>query len=301
MNYIEQINAFWEKVENDQCLKPSAIVVYMALLRINNKCGWKETFKVDYCQVINLTGVAKNTYYSAIKELVENDYIHYTPGTNQYLAAQFTIKMLYQNLGKQRESTGKALRTHQGNQRESTANIPKHLNLETNKHLNNNEEVEVNARAAEIENAITDFCEVKSENSEKEKNSAQKEKELPPVAEAMEKVAGMAVWRNCVEHHGITEDDRPKLFKIFYEQKEDAYKIRYPTVTDMAKNFYYWISTIKKLNKLNDLLNGNEPQQPTFANYKNTNNGRTSSKDKHAELRNLAGQSNEFLRRTAGS
>lgn len=168
------------------------------------------------------------------------------------------------------------------------------------------------ARKKAIEEAIAECSSEVDKNSnnsfpeqtflpdEKEKGSAQKEKELPPMAEAMEKLTNMAVWRNCVEHYGITEDDRPKLFKIFYEQKEDTYKIRYPSVSDMATNFYYWISTIKKLNKLNDLLNGNEPQQPTFANHKNTNKGRTSTKDKRAELQQLNDQSTEFLRRTAG-
>ena len=118
MNYINQINAFWEKIESDSDLKPTSVIVYLALLQINNKCGWKVTFKATYGMVLNMTGIANDkTYYSALKQLVDKGYINYQKGPNQYQAASFTIKMLYQNL----EEHGRS------NREASTGAIEEHL------------------------------------------------------------------------------------------------------------------------------------------------------------------------------
>ena len=108
-------------------LKPSSSIVYLALLQINNRCGWKNRFRVTYGQVISMTGVAKNTYYSAIKELVDGGYLLYEKAPNQYQSAFFQINMLYQNLVQHEESIETATGTAQGKHRESIENIPKPL------------------------------------------------------------------------------------------------------------------------------------------------------------------------------
>jgi hypothetical protein len=127
MDYIKQINAFWAKCEMDMDLKPSSSIVYLALLQINNRCGWKDRFRVSFGQVLSMTGITKNTYYSALKELVDGGYLLYEKGPNQYQSAFFQINMLYQNLVLHEESTGNALGTAKGMHRESTGNIPKPL------------------------------------------------------------------------------------------------------------------------------------------------------------------------------
>lgn len=296
VNYIEQINAFWGRLM-DSPLKTSSIAVYLALLQKNNRLGWREKFSAHHEDMMEMLSISKNTFYECLKELVKKGYVEFELSNNRTLSGKIRIKNLYQNLGSEQ---GNELVSDREANRETRYDAISTLNKPlNNKHLNKKKEVEVNTRAAEIENAITDFCEGNNENSEKEKSSAQKEKELPPMAEAMSKVAGMAAWRNCVEHHGITEDDRPKLFKIFYEQKEDAYKIRYPTVNDMANNFYYWISTIKKLNKMNDLLNGDVV--PIVPAYKSGAKGKGSVRDdKRASLIALREKSNEFIQKLAG-
>jgi hypothetical protein len=124
MNYIQQINAFWDKLENDQDLKPTAIVVYTALLQINNKTGWKDKFRVVYGQVLSMTGISKNTYYSALDELVKGDYLEYEKGPNQYQAAVFKLNVLYQNLVQQECSNSIA----EVQQEYSIENIPKPKN-----------------------------------------------------------------------------------------------------------------------------------------------------------------------------
>jgi len=133
MDYIKQINAFWQKCELDMDLKPSSSIVYLSLLQINNRCGWKDRFRVAFGQVLSMTGITKNTYYSAIKELVDGGYVIYEKGPNQYQSAFFQINVLYQNLVQHAESTGNALGTAQGMHEESTGNIPKQQNNKTPK------------------------------------------------------------------------------------------------------------------------------------------------------------------------
>ncbi len=124
MNYIQQINAFWDKLENDQNLKPASIVVYAALLQINNKTGWKEKFRATFGQVLNMTGISKNTYYSALSELVKGNYLEYEPGPNQYQSATFKMIMLYQILVQHEDSIISAPVQHE----DCIENIPKPLN-----------------------------------------------------------------------------------------------------------------------------------------------------------------------------
>jgi hypothetical protein len=124
VNYIQLINAFWEKHETDQNLKATSITVYMALVQINNRTGWKDKFRVTFGQVLNMTNISKNTYYSAIAELVEGKYIEYEKGPNQYQAATFKTIMLYQNLVQHEYSNGIA----QVQQQDSIENIPKQEN-----------------------------------------------------------------------------------------------------------------------------------------------------------------------------
>lgn len=138
MDYIKQINAFWTKCELELNLKPSSSIVYLALLQLNNRSGWKDRFRATYGEVMGMTGIANaKTYYSCLQELIEGDYIEYFKGPNQYISASFIIKVLYQNLEEQGKSTGKAFGTarlkHTEEQGESRGNIPKPLNKKPNK------------------------------------------------------------------------------------------------------------------------------------------------------------------------
>lgn len=44
MNYIELINKFW--IENEEhSFQPTAVALYFYLLKVNNRCSWRESFK----------------------------------------------------------------------------------------------------------------------------------------------------------------------------------------------------------------------------------------------------------------
>ena len=120
MNYIAQINAFWEKFNSLSDGKPYHIAVYFALLHINNQTGWKPVFRVNYQTILQLTQVSVNTYYKACKWLFDNGFLKfYEKGANQYQSARFGLSVLYEK----NESTSKA----DIKRKQNTENILKHI------------------------------------------------------------------------------------------------------------------------------------------------------------------------------
>ena len=56
---MKQLNRFFEFSEAE-CLPPSAQIVYLHLLNINNRLHWREWFKVANSRIENLTGLGSN-------------------------------------------------------------------------------------------------------------------------------------------------------------------------------------------------------------------------------------------------
>lgn len=134
INYISQINAFWDCISNNKDLKPTSVVVYLALLHINNMSGWKESFNVPLIVILNMVSLNPKTYYSALDELSNKGYILWGKANNQHQAAIFGIPLLYQISEEQRISTGdtdgRAVTNETEEQRISTGDIHKQLNPE---------------------------------------------------------------------------------------------------------------------------------------------------------------------------
>jgi RNAse (barnase) inhibitor barstar len=128
INYISQLNAAWDKISTDLDLKPTSIVVYFALLQINNLAHWKPVFSTTFGQVLNMTCIGNvKTYYSALEELVKCNYITWNKSKNQHQAATFSIIPLYQKTEEQNKSAvpknGSALEEQGFSTRKSKGNI----------------------------------------------------------------------------------------------------------------------------------------------------------------------------------
>ena len=97
MNYLTQINCFWDEFNKFPDGKPYHVTLYYALLHINNKTGWKETFRVNYQTILDLTHLSPKTYYKACNWLFSKGFLKtYRKGQNQYQSALFGIKVLCQ-------------------------------------------------------------------------------------------------------------------------------------------------------------------------------------------------------------
>lgn len=68
MNYIKELNAFYDWLELNE-LSPSAINLWYALMHINNKAGWIETFTVAESVLCVKTGLTDRTLRKVRNEL----------------------------------------------------------------------------------------------------------------------------------------------------------------------------------------------------------------------------------------
>ncbi|NBI29113.1 DnaD domain protein [Chengkuizengella marina] len=76
MNYIKEINAFYDQLElND--LSASAIALWHALMHINNKAGWAETFTVAASVLSVKSKLSERTISKARNELKQKGYIDF--------------------------------------------------------------------------------------------------------------------------------------------------------------------------------------------------------------------------------
>ncbi|MFC3041455.1 DnaD domain-containing protein [Virgibacillus xinjiangensis] len=74
MNYIKEINAFYNKIVF-QPLSGSAVSLWHALMHFNNLSGWKEKFSVAVCMLQGKSGLKATAFKTARTELQEKGYI----------------------------------------------------------------------------------------------------------------------------------------------------------------------------------------------------------------------------------
>ncbi|MEK4029388.1 DnaD domain protein [Pseudobacillus sp. FSL P4-0506] len=76
MNYIKEINAFYDWLEINE-LSPSAINLWYALMHINNKAGWTDTFTVAESVLCVKTGLTDRTLRKVRNELKQKGRIDF--------------------------------------------------------------------------------------------------------------------------------------------------------------------------------------------------------------------------------
>ncbi|MCF3942604.1 DnaD domain-containing protein [Oceanobacillus alkalisoli] len=74
MNYIKEINAFYDHQEREP-LSGSAVALWYALMHMNNKTRWKNTFTSPGSVLQNKAGLSASSFKRARTELVDAGYI----------------------------------------------------------------------------------------------------------------------------------------------------------------------------------------------------------------------------------
>lgn len=289
-------------LDNPDKVKSNHTALYMWLLELNNRLGWIEMFGLTTREAMDgMCCKNRNTYSDCFKDLITWGFVTVVKESkNQY---QCNVIALLKN----KQAQGKHVSKHEYS---TTADIDTSIDTstiastdtipKTNKPLNlktfKQEEVEeyTHEKKIEIEEVIENFNPEQPIETEKEKSSAKKEKVLPGVDDVIERLTETAYWRHTLEHHKIDDAERYTLFKLFYEQKEDNYKIRLPIWKDIAEHFYYWVPLHKNKKNLQELNNHAKSKGAIH----------TTSRNKTAELRNgledLKQRSADFLRQTGG-
>lgn len=232
MNYIKQLNYFYNKIQYDHKIAPCQIALYLALFQCWNRQRFENPIFVIRDEVMRLSKItSKSTYHRSMNILHDNGYIIYEPSYNPYMGS----KIYFQDLSKLNNSAKNTILKNSNGMKKAVAKpskqtrtkkeqdidnamqtptekpiepIYKHIN---NKHINNRESV---CKQAQIPSLIFDKKEQNNlsniqtgkmeEMNQKEKSSAKKEKGTIP-----------------------TYDEVIEFFQEKYENKQEGEKFFY--------------------------------------------------------------------------
>lgn len=96
MNYIEQLNSFYE-LQEQHPISIKAFCLYHHLLNINNKLFWKERFVLPNSRLVNLTRIDIRTFDRVRNELIQKGYIEYKKGKGNQAGEYKIVKLYMQN------------------------------------------------------------------------------------------------------------------------------------------------------------------------------------------------------------
>ncbi len=93
MNYIEQINGFWQK-DTEFNFTDKEIALYFYLLKISNSIGWKNPFGLSNIKTIANFGWGKSSFDTAKNRLKIAGLIDFKPGDGRGNVYQYELKVI---------------------------------------------------------------------------------------------------------------------------------------------------------------------------------------------------------------
>ena len=93
MNYIRQINGFWNWRSQNE-LSHSQVDLYFAILHVANKCGWKGAFNIPNTTLFGLSQLSKSELHKHRLVLIQKGLIVYKKG-QKGKAGHYSISPLY--------------------------------------------------------------------------------------------------------------------------------------------------------------------------------------------------------------
>lgn len=133
MNYIEQINGFWEKSRTDD-LTAIDISTYMSILDYCNSLGWMNPFICHWDIVCQRSKSSKNAFYKSVERLNYLGYIKFEKGNRSNKQPKLTVLQLKNTEGTRKEHVG----NKEGIQRDHEGNLYKLVNYKTYKLIEDN-------------------------------------------------------------------------------------------------------------------------------------------------------------------
>jgi hypothetical protein len=132
VNYILHLNEVVFKLSNEVDFNSTHISIYNALFHIWNNAGFEEQLSINRNEVMKLSKVGSvNTYIKCLKELEQKKYLKYTPSHNP-------LKGSIVNLFTFDTTTDIVVSKYRTSSDTTTATLPKLLNNETIKLINDN-------------------------------------------------------------------------------------------------------------------------------------------------------------------
>ena len=184
MNYIMQLNVFYEKASGES-LSLKAIGLYMLLLNKNNRLGWIEEFKMTNKVIMSVANCTLHDLRIARNELEEKGYIIYKKGTKGQ-AGNYKIinleKEFLKNCNKSSEQNGTNFSLVENNIKKSSEQNSINLSLLSEDINKSSEKKHVNISLLDNKSSEKNdpFCytlnkQTNNKQTEKEKNIYKKE------------------------------------------------------------------------------------------------------------------------------
>ena len=162
MNYIKQLNAFYELLPTNP-LSANSQCLYNVLLHINNKCNWKSEFTVANTLLIAYTSLNISALQRARNSLIQNGYIKYKKGTGNN-AGIYTIVNFEQQIEQQTDNTTNNKPT---TNRQQSEHINKLNKTKLNKTINKKEKseydvlIDTNFNNDNVKKAVYEFIKMR--------------------------------------------------------------------------------------------------------------------------------------------
>jgi len=111
MNYIKHLNAFFDRLSEDERMSAYHISLYMALFQQWNQNRFRNPFPVLREELMELSRIgSKTTYARCMKELDEWNYISYSPSGNRHTGRQVSC-ILFETSSSPGSGTGSGTST----------------------------------------------------------------------------------------------------------------------------------------------------------------------------------------------
>ena len=184
MNYIMQLNVFYEKASGES-LSLKAIGLYMLLLNKNNRLGWIEEFKMTNKVIMSVANCTLYDLRAARDELEEKGYIIYKKGTKGQ-AGNYKIinleKEFLKNCNKSSEQNGTNFSLVENNIKKSSEQNSTNISLLSEDINKSSEKKHINISLLDNKSSEKNdpFCytlnkQTNNKQTEKEKNIYKKE------------------------------------------------------------------------------------------------------------------------------
>ncbi|MGC4041916.1 MAG: transcriptional regulator [Flavobacterium sp.] len=99
MNYIKHLTGFFEKVADDRNLNPTHISLYMSLFQFWNCNRFKNPISISRDEIMRISKISsKATYHKCLKALHAQGYIKYEPSYNPFRGSHVFLFNFSENL-----------------------------------------------------------------------------------------------------------------------------------------------------------------------------------------------------------
>lgn len=99
MNYIKHLTGFYEKVAQDNTLKPTHISLYLALFQFWNFNRFRNPINISRDELMRISKInSKATYHKCLKNLNSLGYIDYLPSYDPFRGSRVIMIDLAERL-----------------------------------------------------------------------------------------------------------------------------------------------------------------------------------------------------------